>query len=248
MDSGRPSGHTLAAATVGDSTVRSGHAGGQVDLSLKLEEILLRQFDYATRIAQVVREDLSRTLYLYFVMVGVFVAGLGFLLQFGRNSTGGFNATAVAEVPQTLALVTSLAAGLLHAAFFVRFVRLRRRLQECHRYIGQITDYYIARVQAEGPRVEQILRWRPEALGVVVPAQSALFSAYSLLAVFASISFATVAGIVGELWLGANRGNVLPLPESVPLYAAAAAVFVLSLVAFIVYDRVDIHMNLGSGI
>src|SRR5262245_11609040 len=104
MDSGRPSEYPLVAAA--DSLVRSGPAGGQVDLSLKLEEILLRQFDYATRIAQVVREDLSRTLYLYFVMVGVFVAGLGFLLQFSQTSTGGFGAAALPEVPQTLALVT----------------------------------------------------------------------------------------------------------------------------------------------
>ncbi|HUY77336.1 MAG TPA: hypothetical protein VMV29_11235 [Ktedonobacterales bacterium] len=209
----------------------------KADTSVKLEQILLKQFDFASQTAQAVRQDSSQMIYFYWVMFGVLAAGLGFLLQLGGNAPAQRQAAGVASYAQLLMLLALLGAGAVQLAFYSRWVRLRRRYTDCFAFMTGISTFYIQRFERAIPELATLLAWQPESTGMNASLGAFFFTVYSLLPVLGSLFFAGAAIMGGEVWLQVNGGALFPLPANLPLYGIAAGVFVLSLIVFFASGR-----------
>ncbi|MBF6591775.1 MAG: NUDIX hydrolase, partial [Ktedonobacterales bacterium] len=67
-------------------------ASGRLDASLKIEDMLLEEFNYASVTAYQALEDRARMFNLYVVIIGVLASGLGALFQLGKGSVSDFTA------------------------------------------------------------------------------------------------------------------------------------------------------------
>jgi hypothetical protein len=188
------------------------------EIHLHLEKILLKQFDFASETSHQARQDTSQLIYFYFVALGVLVAGLGFLLQLANESRSYL---------QLGVLVILVAAGIMHDAIFIRFVRLRQRYIASFARMSQIADVYITRFKKELPEIDQILQWSSHSQ--FVPSPVFAFFPYAIYAVLGSAGFALAVIVGDELWLGKNDGAIFPLPNSLDVYVFSVGVFVISL-------------------
>ena len=205
--------------------------------SVKLERILLKQFDFASQTAQAVRQDSSQMIYFYWVMFGVLVAGLGFLLQLGSETQAQRQAGGLAPYAQPLMLLALLGAGIVHVAFYNRWVRLRQRYNDCFAFMTGISAFYVQRFERSIPEIATLLAWQPESTAGAAPLGNYLFTVYALLPVLGSLFFGAAVIVGGELWLNVNGGALFPLPATVLLYGIAGVVVALSLVVFVASGR-----------
>lgn len=226
--------NALGASSSAMPSAAPGSGSPDIDLKsgIKLEHILLKQFDFASQTAQAVRQDASQMIYFYWVMFGVLVAGLGFLLQLGGATPGQSSAGGLASYTQVLMLVALLGAGTVHLAFYSRWLRLRRRFTDCFAFMTGISAFYIQRFEHDIPEIATLLAWQPESAGATAPLSDSLFTVYSLLPALSSLFFGAAVVVGGEVWLQVNGGALLPLPVSLPLYSAAGAVVVVSCALF----------------
>ncbi|MEO7002173.1 MAG: hypothetical protein ABI068_10125, partial [Ktedonobacterales bacterium] len=227
---------TIASTASASGAAASGQLP-QADTRLRLERILLKQFDFASQTAQAVRQDSSQMIYFYWVMFGVLVAGLGFLLQLGSDSQAQGQAAGLAPYAQLLLLLALLGAGTVHLAFYSRWVRLRRRYADCFVFMTGISTVYIQRFEHTVPEMATILAWQPESTGENASVGTYLFTVYALLPVLGSLFFGAAIIVSGELWLNVNGGALFPLPMNLALCGIAVAVFVVSLGVFAVTGR-----------
>jgi hypothetical protein len=242
MDHPQPAGDTPVAPTAATTSSAPDGVGApdparERETSVKLERILLKQFDFASQTAQAVRQDSSQMIYFYWVMFGVLVAGLGFLLQLGSDTQTQSQEAGLAPYAQPLMLLALLGAGTVHLAFYSRWVRLRRRYADCFAFMTGISTFYVRRFERAVPEIATLLAWQPESSAVTAPLGGYLFSVYALLPLLGSLFFGAAVIVGGELWLNVNGGALFPVPVNLPLYGLAGVVFVLSLVVFVASGR-----------
>jgi len=235
MDDLRELANTTVAALPQEPNAAPSVDSPDAATSVHLEQILLKQFDFASQTAQAVRQDASQMIYFYWVMFGVLATGLGFLLQLsgGAQSQAG----GLASYAQVLMLLALLGAGAAHVAFYSRWIRLRRRYADCFAFMSGISTFYTQRFEHAIPELATILAWQPESTGVDAPLGASLFTVYSLLPALGSLFFAAAAFMGGEVWLHVNGGALFPLPANPPIYGVAGGVLALSLIVFFVIGR-----------
>src|SRR5579864_1763484 len=93
----------------------------RLDASLRVESILLKEFDYAGLTAYQVYENRERIFNFYFTLMGALLSGLGALYQLSRNTNTDWRPLAVGLL---------IASGLLSSIFYVRLIHLRQSLRE----------------------------------------------------------------------------------------------------------------------
>lgn len=190
------------------------------DASLRLESMLLEEFNYASVTAYQAQEDRARMFNLYLLLIGVLGSGLAAAYQLG----GGLKSYA-GELSVALLLV----AGFMGIAFFIKLVRLRQAWRESALAMSLIKEYYIAQFSASAPEAARAFYWRLRTLPTGEKRTSTTAVVCGTVAMLGSLCFAGATVVLGLLvlpqWLGASEAATLP-------WAFAGIVFVVALILF----------------
>ena len=217
-----PQGHPLPSAP------DDGAPRPRLDASLRVESILLKEFDYAGLTAYQVYENRERIFNFYFTIMGALLSGLGALYQISRNTSADWRPLAVGLL---------IAGGLLSAIFYVRLIHLRQSLRESIITTYVIKEFYIQQFMEDIPNIEQAFRWRLATIpSGERPSSDTSFVLYPI-AVLCSIAFGA-AGLIGDQLRLDAHGPValaaLPAAQE-PLALAALVVALVSLVEWAFY-------------
>lgn len=169
------------------------------DASLKLENMLLEEFNYASVTAYQAQEDRARMFNLYLLLIGVLGSGLAAVYQLG----GGLKAFA-GELSVALLLV----AGLMGIAFFVKLIRLRQAWRDSMLAMTLIKEYYIREFSATAPLGVRAFYWRLKTLPTGEKRGSTTFVVCATVATLGNVCFAGATLVIALLnlpgWLGAS--------------------------------------------
>src|SRR5579864_6373703 len=102
------------------------------DASLRLENMLLEEFNYAGVTAYQAQEDRARMFNLYLLLIGVLGSGLAAVFQLGHG---------LRAYTQVLATGLLFIAGVMGIAFFVKLIRLRQAWRESAVAMTMIKEY-----------------------------------------------------------------------------------------------------------
>jgi 8-oxo-dGTP pyrophosphatase MutT (NUDIX family) len=200
----------------------------QLDATLKLDAMLLEEFNYAGVTAYQANEDRARMFNLYLLVVGVLASGLGAIYQLG-DKVGPYSAP--------LALALLVVTGILGIAFFMKLIRLRQAFRESLLSMSTVKEYYIKQFAPQVPDVHTAFRWR---LGTIVPGESfgtVTFVICATVALLGSLCFGAAAIIVYELVQRGNSSTLTAFPAGLEPYALAAIVTLVSLLLHVRYFR-----------
>ncbi len=204
---------------------------GSRDTALRLESMLLEEFNYASVTAYQANEDRARMFNLYLLLIGVLGSGLAAAYQLG----GGLKSYA-GELSVALLLV----AGFMGIAFFIKLIRLRQAWRESALAMSLIKEYYIAQFSASAPHAARAFYWRLRTLPTGEKRTSTTAVVCGTVALLGSLCFAGAAVVLGLLflpqWLGVTEAVALA-------WAASGVVLVVALLLFLrgyshAFDRV----------
>lgn len=172
----------------------------RLDPSLRVENILLKEFDYAGLSAYQVYENRERIFNFYFTLMGALLSGLGALYQISGNSHTDWRPLAVALL---------IAGGLISAIFYVRLIHLRQSLRDSIITTYVIKEFYIQQFVEELPNLEHAFRWRLASIpSGERPTSDTSFVLYPV-ATLCAISLGVSALLGDQLVTG---GQALPVP------------------------------------
>jgi len=207
---------------------------GGLDTSLRVESILLKEFDYAGLTAYQVYENRERIFNFYFTLMGALISGLGALYQIGVNT----------QTPwQPLSFALLIVGGLLSLTFFVRLIHLRQSLRDSMITSYVIKEFYIQQFIERIPEIEHAFRWRLSTIpSGERPSSDTSFVTYPI-ALLGSASFAVGAFLGDQLWLASHHLPFLPLSPVAEPWVVGAVVFALGILLQFVYYRSELNTN-----
>ncbi len=172
----------------------------RLDASLRVESILLKEFDYAGLTAYQVYENRERIFNFYFTLMGALLSGLGALYQLSRNTDTDWRPLAVGLL---------IAGGLLSSIFYVRLIHLRQSLRESIITTYVIKEFYIQQFMADIPNIEQAFRWRLATIpSGERPSSDTSFVLYPI-ATLCSVAFGIATLVIDQLRLDAHGTALL---------------------------------------
>ena len=130
-------------------------APGPLDGHLRLETMLMEEFNYAGVSAYQAYEDRARMFNLYLLLIGVLASGLGALYQLG----GGLQTFTPA-----LTLGLLFIAGALGMVFFVQLIRLRQAHRDSLITMNLIKAHYIKMFAPQYENLQNVFHWRLETI------------------------------------------------------------------------------------
>lgn len=206
----------------------------ELDQSLKIESLLLEEYNYASVTAYQALEDRARMFNLYLLLFGVVASGLGAIYQFGGppGNTGS-------NFIQVLIVTLLIVGGLLGFAFFVKLIRLRQAYRESLICMNLIKEFYIQQFQKQMPQVTRAFRWRLKTIPAGERFGSVTFVVCYTVALLGSLCF---GGAVLVIFEGTNgNASVFPSPlMGVPInsaYATSTTIVIVALLFHIIYYR-----------
>jgi ADP-ribose pyrophosphatase len=128
----------------GDAAVRP------LDGQLRLETMLMEEFNYAGVTAYQAFEDRARMFNLYLLLIGVLASGLGALYQLG-----GYQA-----FTPYLTFALLFIAGSLGVVFFVQLIRLRQAHRDSLITMNVIKAHYIQMFAPQYQNLPNVFHWR----------------------------------------------------------------------------------------
>ena len=164
-----------------------GNADDKLDTTLKIENMLLEEFNYAGITAYQAMEDRARMFNFYLLLVSVIMSGLGAVYQFGGR---------INIYLHLLSFIFLLIAGIMGTAFFVKLIRLRQAWRESVICMNVIKEFYIQQFQQQMPQVNHAFRWRLKTIPAGEHRGSTTFIVCFTIAMLESASFAGAAFII----------------------------------------------------
>lgn len=222
---GLPLGGAGKRLRVGDEASAAEH-----DTTLKLDNILLEEYEYAGTTAYQTMEDRARMFNLYLLLVGVVASALGAIYQLARPS----DPIAAREI-NTLIVTLLVVSGVLGFAFFVKIIRLRQAYREALIAMNLIKEFYIRELKRQVPHVEHAFRWRLLTIPSGERVGSVTFVICYTIAFLASLCFAGAAFVLYSFNTAKVAGVGLPLAPDVQPFALAGLVFLIVLLLQILY-------------
>lgn len=203
--------------------------GGQYDTTLKLESMLLEEFNYAGISAYQAYEDRARMFNLYLLLIGVVASAIGAIYQVGKpdSSTG--------RGLQELVISLLGAGSALGFVFFVKLIRLRQAHHESILTMNTIKEFYIRKFKAHMPDVEHAFRWRLHTMPTGERLGSVTFLVCYTIASLDSLCLAGATYEAYSAFLSHALATVLPLSINKQAALAAMLVAVLWLLVHIGY-------------
>lgn len=203
-------------------------AGVGLDGVLKIENMLLEEYNYAATAAYQAMEDRARMFNMYLLVVGILGSAFGAVYPLGGGARNFI---------QPIASVVLFAAGVAGIAFFVLLIRLRQAFRQSLVTMTVIKEFYIREFQQQMPSVVHAFRWRLRGIPAGERVGSATFIVCHMVAFIASLCFAGCLFMANELLSNAVPSSQLP-PLGVwqsPL--AAVVIFAITLVWLVIYYR-----------
>lgn len=203
--------------------------GGQYDTTLKLESMLMEEFNYASIAAYQAYEDRARMFNLYLLLIGVVASAIGAIYQVGKpdSSTG--------RGLQNLVILLLAAGAGLGFVFFVKLIRLRQAHHESVLAMTAIKEFYIRKFKAHMPDVEHAFRWRLHTMPTGERLGSVTFLVCYTIASLDSLCLAGATYEAYNAFLSHALDTVLPLSSNKQAALAAMLVAVLWLLAHVSY-------------
>ena len=159
------------------------------DTSLKMENMLLEEFNYVSVTAYQAMEDRARISSFYYLLLGVLASGLAAVYQFG----GGTH-----NVPLSLVTILLFVGAIISISFFVTLIRLRQAYKESLLTMNVIKEFYIDQFKQQMPAIEQAFRWRLATMPKGERIGSVTFTIAALNAFIGSLCLAGAVFIITE--------------------------------------------------
>jgi hypothetical protein len=201
-------------------------AGDKLDATLKLENMLLEEFNYASLTAYQAMEDRTRMFNIYLVLVGALATGLATVYQFGGSAS---------TYSRPLAIALLLFAGIVGIAFLIKLIRLREAWRESVICMNVIKEFYIQQFRQQMPRIERAFHWSLKTIPAGERLGSTTFVVCSTVALLESVCFA------GAAFVSANSAPFLS--TGVYPYTITAVIFAIVLLLNVVYYRHSLNVH-----
>src|SRR5215471_15146237 len=129
-----------------DSNGQANGSNNTFDSSLKMENMLLEEFNYVSVTAYQAMEDRARISNFYYLLLGVLATVLAAVYQF----SGGAR-----NIPLSLVTILLIIGALISVSFFVTLIRLRQAYKESLLTMNVIKEFYIDQFKQQMPNIEQ---------------------------------------------------------------------------------------------
>jgi len=200
-----------------DSTEQATDSTNAFDSSLKIENMLLEEFNYAGVTAYQAMEDRARISSFYYLLVGVLASGLAAIYQL----SGGTH-----NIPLFLVTILLLIGAFISVCFFVTLIRLRQAHKESLLSMNAIKEYYIEQFKQQMPSIEQAFRWRLSTMPKGERVGSVTFMIATLNAIIGSLC------IAGAVFISTEQ----PLSDTWA-FILAFTIFIVAVLGHIFYYR-----------
>ncbi|MFI5274328.1 MAG: NUDIX hydrolase, partial [Ktedonobacterales bacterium] len=223
----------------GDADTADGERGQATgrDATLKLDNMLLEEYNYASVTAYQALEDRARMFNLYLLLVGVVGSALGAIYQLGKPTN-----TAAGDI-HTLIITLLLVSGILGFAFFVKVIRLRAAFRESLIAMNMIKEFYIRQFEGQVKGLEHAFRWRLKTIPAGERLGSVTFVICYTVAFLGSLSFAGAALVGDSLAQVGGQSGVLGVPSNVVPFVVAGLVFAVALLLHILYYVIKLNKH-----
>ena len=203
--------------------------GGNLNITLNIENMLLEEFNYASLTAYQSMEDRARISSLYYLLLGALASGLLAIYQSSGSSH---------NYPQPLVVALLVLAGLLSLTFFEKIVRVRTAYRESLICMNVIKEFYIKQFEQDMPHIQQAFRWRLKTIPAGESIKSVTFAISALIALMGSIctGAAVLLGLAPEVIVNPGSAGAIP-------YLVSAVVFLTILLLYIWYYRRSLSKN-----
>ena len=176
------------------------------DTGLKIDNLLLEEFNYASTTAYQAFDDRARIFNLYLIVVGVLASGLGAAYQLSGDIR-------VFVLP--LAVVVLFIAGVLGTAFFLALVGLSHAHRESLVCMNTVKEYYIRHFKTQLADIDDAFRWRMKTIPNRERFGSVTFVVCHTVALLSSLCYAASVGIAVKIWLLNWDGFPRNLPSQI---------------------------------
>jgi hypothetical protein len=164
--------------------------GASLDRGLKIENMLLEEYNYAATTAYQAMEDRARMFNMYLLVVGILGSAFGAIYPLGGRAQ---------NVIQPIAAVVLFAAGIAGIAFFVLLIRLRQAFRQSLITMAVVKEFYIREFQQQMPNIQHVFRWRLETVPSGERAGSATFIVCHMVGFIGALCFAGCVFMSDEL-------------------------------------------------
>ena len=121
------------------------------DKTLKIENMLLEEFNYASTTAYQAMEDRARMFNMYLLVVGILGSAFGAVYPLGGGARNFI---------QPVAAVVLFAAGMAGVAFFVLLIRLRQAFRDSLIAMNMVKEFYIEEFGGGPGNFARAFHWR----------------------------------------------------------------------------------------
>ena len=194
------------------------------DQTLRLESMMLEEFNYASATAYQALEDRGRMFGIYLGIASVLAGGLGALYELGRRDANS----------EVLAAALMVLAGVIGLIFFFKIVRIRQAFDDSLLTMNTIKDRYITMFRPTVPDIESIFRWRTATMPSGRRFGSLTFLVCLGVTFIDSIALGLAAVIITELVTHDANTDFVHLPQNSLIYVVGGVVLALSLLVQIV--------------
>lgn len=217
-----PSGHEPIQAGAGQ-----GDPATNTDQKLRLESMMLAEFNYANSTAYQALDDRGRMFGIYLGIASVLAGGVGALYELGsRGAHSGVIASALLVL-----------AGFIGLIFFFKIVRIRQAFDDSLLTMNTIKEHYIAKFKGEAPDIEGVFRWRMKTMPSGRRFGSLTFLVCFAITAIDSLALGLAALVITELATNDANTDFVHLPTTpLPVLVGVLVLVAALLVQIIAYE------------
>jgi ADP-ribose pyrophosphatase len=217
-------GAAMPFSPIGPEPIQSPAAGQHdpatnTDQTLRLESMMLAEFNYANSTAYQALDDRGRMFGIYLAIASVMAGGVGALYELGDRSAHS----------EVIAAALLLLAGFIGLIFFFKIVRIRQAFDDSLLTMNVIKEHYISAFKGIVPAVEEIFRWRIESMPSGRRFGSLTFLVYFAISVIDSLALGLAAVVITELVTNDANTDFVHLPTNSLTYIIGFGVLIAAL-------------------
>ncbi len=208
--------------------------GADPDKMLKIENMLLEEFNYASTTAYQAMEDRARMFNMYLLVVGILGSAFGAVYPLGGGAR---------NFVQPVAAVVLFAAGMAGVAFFVLLIRLRQAFRDSLITMNMVKEFYIEEFGGEKGNFARAFHWRLDGIPKGERLGSATYVVCHMVAFVGALCFGGSVFMADELLIADFPGVRIGAFGSwqSPLFAVAA--FLLAMIIMAAYYRKSLSLK-----
>lgn len=201
------------------------------DPTLRLESVMLAEFNYANSTAYQAMDDRGRMFGIYLGIASVLAGGVGALYELGSKSANS----------EVIASALLVLAGFVGLIFFFKIIRIRQAIDDSLLTMNVIKEYYITHFKGKYPDIEKIFRWRLASIPPGSRFGSLTFLVCLAITVIDSVALGLAAVVITELATNDANNDFVHLPTNSIIYfvggGVLGALLLIQIVAYVAILR-----------